>query len=738
MVIAKTLCARAAGAAALMLLALPSLAGANPGKGPELVQRSGRLVVLHADRPDGSSTQQWLLVNGGRRLPVRVPADVWIDPGTPVRLEGTMRGGSLVIADSVTAVKRTGLAPLQADAAPVAASSNENTLVLLVSFTGGPAFTSPTELQATSLMFDQPGGGLTHSADSLKAYYLEQAYGQIAFSGTVASVTIPGPASQCGATSPYFTAEHGDTLYTWLDDAEHAAPGVEPPDDSAYKHVILALPAGMTCDEVAGAAGLAEVGGNHVWINDAFEVPVLAHEVGHNLGLSHAGGLKCMSGSTAVPMGTSCSATGFEYSDPFDAMGNAPVLRQMSMQHKLLLGVVPDSAQQVISSSGSYHVAPMETLSGTAEVLRLPKPGGGSYFVEYRRPMGYFDSQSGGVTGVYIRTESPEPASTPNRSDTVLIDMLPTSGPPSAPWADARLTLTQIFSDPVRGITIQDLAEDANGATLAITMPVDTTPPGLPGRLSAVVSGTSVALQWTPASDDFGVASYSVARDGASLGSTATTSFADSGLAPGSTVNYAVTATDMAGNVGPAATMSLTLPDTLAPSAPSNVTATVTRDGRVQLAWAAATDNVGVASYRVLRDGTGIAQPTGAAYVDTAPRPGSGSTVSYSVVAFDQVGNASPPGAAPPLRAALLRTLGASHLKVKRAKKSTLVRVTGILSDARAVCRLRLGRGAWHACKTKPGSSAFSVSARGKRVKLATLSLRDELGRVRQQTLRVP
>ena len=41
MVIAKTLCARAGGLAAVVLLALPSLASANPGKGPELVQRSG-------------------------------------------------------------------------------------------------------------------------------------------------------------------------------------------------------------------------------------------------------------------------------------------------------------------------------------------------------------------------------------------------------------------------------------------------------------------------------------------------------------------------------------------------------------------------------------------------------------------------------------------------------------------------------------------------------------------------
>ena len=65
--------------------------------------------------------------------------------------------------------------------------------------------------------------------------------------------------------------------------------------------------------------------------------------------------------------------------------------------------------------------------------------------------------------------------------------------------------------------------------------------------------------------------------------------------------------------------------------------------------------------------------------------------MTYSVVAFDLVGNASAPGVATPLRAALLRKLGASHLKAKRAKHSSLVRVTGTLSDVKAACRLRLG-----------------------------------------------
>src|SRR6185312_4181011 len=256
-----------------------------------------------------------------------------------------------------------------------------------------------------------------------------------------------------------------------------------------------------------------------------FEVPVLAHELGHNLGVGHAGGLSCKASGVAAPMGDSCSIDRptyalAAYADPFDAMGNATVLRQMNMEHKQALGLLPASAVQTVVASGTYQLAPMETLGPSVELLRLPKPGGGKYFVEYRRPIGFFDSQTQTppVTGVLIHTESPDIANGIMDSDTALVDMHPGNAS-FTQWLDAAVTVGQVFDDPLRGISIQNMGQSSAGATLAITMPADTTPPSRPGRLTAVVSGTSVALQWTPASDDFAVASYNVARDGAPLGS---------------------------------------------------------------------------------------------------------------------------------------------------------------------------------------------------------------------------
>ena len=203
-------------------------------------------------------------------------------------------------------------------------------------------------------------------------------------------------------------------------------------------------------------------------------------------------------------------------------------------------------------------------------------------------------------------------------------------------------------------------------------------------------------------------------------------------------MTYVVAGVDAAGNVGAPAGVSVAIPDTIAPSAPANVTARVTRDGRVLLAWAASADNRGVTSYRVLRSGTGIAQADVTTYVDMTPRPGSGATVTYSIVAFDLVGNASPPGAAKPLRAALLRKLGASRLKAVRVKsgKRKLVRVKGTVSDVQARCRLRIGKAAWRACKAK-ATGAFSVDLPAKGTTPVTLSLRDSIGRVKTLTVRV-
>lgn len=81
----------------------------------------------------------------------------------------------------------------------------------------------------------------------------------------------------------------------------------------------------------------------------------------------------------------------------------------------------------------------------------------------------------------------------------------------------------------------------------------DTAAPTVPAGVS--VTGTtagSVSLSWAPATDDTGVSGYDVYRDGVKAGTTASTSFTDTGLAASSAHSYTVRARDAAGNVSAA------------------------------------------------------------------------------------------------------------------------------------------------------------------------------------------
>lgn len=137
----------------------------------------------------------------------------------------------------------------------------------------------------------------------------------------------------------------------------------------------------------------------------------------------------------------------------------------------------------------------------------------------------------------------------------------------------------------------------------AILESPDATPPGAPPNLAAqLTSATGVALTWSPAEDNVGTAVYVVFRDGIRLTQTAVTNFSDSNLSDARQYVYAVIAIDASGNRSPAASVSVTTPDTTAPSIPADLTAAATLAGPridIGLSWSPSTDNVGVTTYRV-------------------------------------------------------------------------------------------------------------------------------------------
>jgi hypothetical protein len=127
--------------------------------------------------------------------------------------------------------------------------------------------------------------------------------------------------------------------------------------------------------------------------------------------------------------------------------------------------------------------------------------------------------------------------------------------------------------------------------------------------------------------------------------------FFDAPLAPGRTFSdgkVSITTTSVAGGV---ATVDVTwdgpAPDSQAPSAPA-ITDATHYGSYVDLSWSAATDNAGVAGYRVKRNGATLATVTTTSYRDSNVY--SGGSYSYCIEAFDAAGNARSSGCVVPVR----------------------------------------------------------------------------------------
>lgn len=175
----------------------------------------------------------------------------------------------------------------------------------------------------------------------------------------------------------------------------------------------------------------------------------------------------------------------------------------------------------------------------------------------------------------------------------------------------------------------------------------DTTPPTTPVNLAASASASSIALSWTASTDNVRVAGYTVERcqgsscsDFGQLATVAATSYVDSDGSQGVVYGYRVLAYDEAGNQsGWSNIASATVPDTTPPSVPTGVSASAQSWSTVSLSWAAATDNVGVAGYRVYRNGSAIGTTGGTSYTDGTTSPST--SYSYTVSAYDAAGNTS-------------------------------------------------------------------------------------------------
>ncbi|HSX52931.1 MAG TPA: Ig-like domain-containing protein [Patescibacteria group bacterium] len=230
--------------------------------------------------------------------------------------------------------------------------------------------------------------------------------------------------------------------------------------------------------------------------------------------------------------------------------------------------------------------------------------------------------------------------------DGVTVGNPDTTSPYSVVWDATNATLGNH--------TITALATDTSGNTatsqyaVSVQSPSDITPPTVPGNLTATATAyNQVNLSWAASTDNVGVVGYFIVRNGTTIMKTigTGTTFADTTVSANTSYTYYVYAYDAAMNLSSnsntATAMTLSPPDTQAPTGPTNLVATAVSTSQINLSWSAATDNVAVVSYLVFRNNssTPIATVSTTSFGDTGLS--AGTTYTYTVKAVDGANNTS-------------------------------------------------------------------------------------------------
>ena len=250
-----------------------------------------------------------------------------------------------------------------------------------------------------------------------------------------------------------------NTILDGIADAAKGAAVASGLDVTRYKRFFFIFPYTPNCNFV----GLSQVNGNISWGNAAFDRTVVAHELGHQFGLSHSHSLKC---AATGPLDQPCTTS--EYGDRADTMGLTYGHFNAAQKERLGWFNKAGAPQlQTVTQNGRYRLENYEPVSTNVKAIKVLYAGRtrstpeSSIYVEcrgsigYDKEIGYFgDMTSGPLLHWYSR-------------DSYLLNMRPADTTWRAPILSPQASFDGSAA-PNGGFTITTLSRDANGCDIRV------------------------------------------------------------------------------------------------------------------------------------------------------------------------------------------------------------------------------------------------------------------------------